>query len=84
MVKNAGRLEHEKDVILRIEGYRTGPNRDDRDAHLVRNGQPVNIDVLILVELRVLASDQYRPPKKRLGLNTLPSASVKAAIKRLE
>jgi len=40
-LKNAGRLEHEKDVILRIEGYRTGPHRD---AHLVRNEQPVNID----------------------------------------
>jgi len=26
-VKNAGRLEHEKDVILRIEGYRTGSDR---------------------------------------------------------
>lgn len=53
-VKNAGRLEHEKDVILRIEGYRTGPNRDDRDVHLVRNEQAVNIDMLILAELRVL------------------------------
>ncbi len=53
-VKNAGRLEHEKDVILRIEGYRTGTDRDDRDARLVRNEQPVNIDMLILGELRVL------------------------------
>ncbi|HET7259116.1 MAG TPA: hypothetical protein VFI75_05310 [Candidatus Acidoferrum sp.] len=53
-LKNAGRLEHEKDVILNIEGYRSGPNRDDRDVHLVRNEQPVNIDMLILAELRVL------------------------------
>jgi hypothetical protein len=53
-VKNAGRLEHEKDVILRMEGYRTGPNRDDRDVHLVRNEQVVNVDMLILAELRVL------------------------------
>ena len=53
-VKNAGRLEHEKDVILRIEGYRTGPERDDRDARLVRNEQPVNMEMLILGELRVL------------------------------
>jgi hypothetical protein len=50
-VKNAGRLEHEKDVILHIEGYRTGA---DRDARLVRNDEPVNIDMLILGELRVL------------------------------
>jgi len=53
-VKNAGRLEHEKDVILHIEGYRTGADRADRDVHLVRNEQPVNIDMLIVGELRVL------------------------------
>jgi hypothetical protein len=53
-VKNAGRLEHEKDVILRIEGYRTGSDRADRDARLVRNELPVNIDMLIVGELRVL------------------------------
>jgi hypothetical protein len=53
-VKNAGRLEHEKDVILHIEGYRTGADRDDRDARLVRNNEPINIDMLILGELRVL------------------------------
>ncbi|MFI5059739.1 MAG: hypothetical protein ACHQLQ_16360 [Candidatus Acidiferrales bacterium] len=53
-VKNAGRPEHEKDVILHIEGYRTGANRDERDARLVRNDQPVNIDMLVLGELRVL------------------------------
>jgi hypothetical protein len=51
MVKNAGQLEHEKDVILRIEGYRTD---SDRDARLMRNELPVNIDMLILGELRVL------------------------------
>jgi hypothetical protein len=53
-VKNAGRLEHEKDVKLRIEGYRTGSDRADRDARLVRNEQPANIGMLILGELRVL------------------------------
>jgi hypothetical protein len=53
-VKNAGRLEHEKDVILHIEGYRTGTHRDDRDVHLVRNELEVNIDLLIVGELRVL------------------------------
>jgi len=53
-MKNAGRLEHEKDVILRIEGYRAGADRADRDVHLVRNEQAVNIDMLIVGELRVL------------------------------
>lgn len=53
-VKNAGRLEHEKDVVLHMEGYRTGPERTDRDVHLVRNEQAVNIDLLIVGELRVL------------------------------
>ncbi len=53
-VKNAGRLEHEKDVILSIEGYRTGSDRDDRDARLMRNELPVNMEMLILGELRVL------------------------------
>ena len=53
-VKNAGRLEHEKDVILHMEGYRTGPERTDRDVHLVRNEQAVNIELLMVGELRVL------------------------------
>jgi hypothetical protein len=53
-VKNAGRLEHEKDVIMRIEGYRTGPDRVDRGTRMIRNEQPVNIDMLIVGELRVL------------------------------
>jgi len=53
-VKNAGRLEHEKDVILHIEGYRTSPERSDRAIRLTRNEQPVNIDLLIVGELRVL------------------------------
>jgi len=53
-IKNAGRLENEKDVIMRIEGYRTGPALDARDAHLVRNDEIVNLDMLLLGELRVL------------------------------
>ena len=51
-VKNTARLEHETDVKLSIEGYSTGSGRD---AHLVRSNQVVNIDMLILGELRVLA-----------------------------
>ena len=53
-VKNAGRAENEKDLILHIEGYRTGTDPNERDARLMRNDQPANIDVLILGELRVL------------------------------
>ena len=53
-VKNAGRPENEKDVVLRVEGYRTGAGQDDRDARLVLNDQPANIDMLILGELRLL------------------------------
>jgi len=51
-IKNDGRLEHEKDVVLHIEGYSTGSSRA---AHLVRNDQSVNLDLLITGELRVLA-----------------------------
>jgi hypothetical protein len=51
-VKNTARPEHEKDVILRIEGYRAG---SAREARLVHNDQPANLDMLILAELRVLA-----------------------------
>jgi hypothetical protein len=61
-VKNAGRLDHEKDVILRIEGYRTGADRADRDVHLVRNEQAVNADMLIVGELRVLTGLSRQRP----------------------
>lgn len=53
-IKNAGRPENEKDVVLRIEGYRTGPALDARDAHLVHNDQPANVEMLLLGELRIL------------------------------
>jgi hypothetical protein len=53
-IKNPGRAEDEKDVIMRIEGYRTGPALDARDAHLVRNDEVVNLEMLLLGELRVL------------------------------
>ena len=51
-VRNGARLEAERDAILQIEGYSTGSSRD---AHLVRNNENVNIDSLILGELRLLA-----------------------------
>jgi hypothetical protein len=51
-VRNGARLEVERDAILQIEGYSTGSGRD---AHLVRNNETVNIDSLVLGELRLLA-----------------------------
>jgi hypothetical protein len=53
-LKNGARPEHEKDVLLHIEGYRTGPERSDRGVRLVRSEQPVNADLLLVGELRVL------------------------------
>ncbi len=52
IIKNAARDESQKDAILTIEGYAT--NSGGRDAHLVRNGEPVNVHTLILGELRLL------------------------------
>jgi hypothetical protein len=52
-IKNSARPENEPDTILRIVGY---SNDTGRDAHLIRsNGEPVNLDRLILGHLRVLA-----------------------------
>src|SRR3989441_5354465 len=47
-VRNGGRLEHEKDVIMHMEGYRTGPERTDRGVHLGRDEQAVDIDMLMV------------------------------------
>ena len=52
LVKNTARLEHEPEVILGIEGYAT---ETGRDARVVRNNKPVNVEMLILGQLRVLA-----------------------------
>ncbi|HWZ98182.1 MAG TPA: hypothetical protein VN025_10520 [Candidatus Dormibacteraeota bacterium] len=49
-LKNTAREEHEKDVILQIEGCSSG-----RDAQLVKNDCPANFDLIFLSELRVLA-----------------------------
>ncbi len=51
-IKNAARDESQKDAILTVEGYAT--NSGGRDAHLVRNNEPVNVHTLILGELRLL------------------------------
>ena len=52
ILKNSARLSHETDVILLIEGYSTGSGRS---ARLMRNDEPVNVDMLLVGELRVLA-----------------------------
>ena len=54
IIKNSGRLEHEKDVILFIRGYRKSFDNEDRDVRLERNDEPINPDMLIVGELRVL------------------------------
>jgi len=57
VIKNTARPEHEKDAILLIEGYSTGT---ERDARLMRNNEPVNLEMLIVGELRVLAGMSRR------------------------
>jgi len=52
ILKNSARLSHETDVILLIEGYSTGSGRL---ARLMRNDDPVDVDMLLVGELRVLA-----------------------------
>jgi hypothetical protein len=47
---------------MHMEGYRTGAGRDDRDVRLMRNEQPVNIDMLIVGELRVLTGLSRQRP----------------------
>src|SRR5260370_6350040 len=38
-VRNGGRLEDEKDVVMHMEGYRTGAERKNRGVHLGRDEQ---------------------------------------------
>ena len=52
VLKNSARLEHETDVVMLIEGFVNG---DRREARLMRNDEPVNLDMMITGELRVLA-----------------------------
>jgi hypothetical protein len=51
-IKNSARLEGEPDTVMTIEGYSTG---DGRDARLMRNNEPVNVDMMILGHIRLLA-----------------------------
>jgi hypothetical protein len=52
VLKNSARLSHETDMILLVEGYSTDRGRS---ARLIRNDEPVNLDMLLVGELRVLA-----------------------------
>ena len=51
-VDNTAREDYEPKVLLSIEGYATDSGRD---ARLMRNNEPVNLEMLILGQLRVLA-----------------------------
>jgi hypothetical protein len=57
-LRNTARAEHEKDVVLHIEGYAAESGRDARASH---SGLVANIDLILLGEFRVLAgmSRQY-------------------------
>ena len=50
-IRNTARAEHEKDIVLHIEGY---ASESGRDARLVRNDEVVNAAMLIVWQLRVL------------------------------
>jgi hypothetical protein len=52
VLKNSARPSHETDMILLVEGYSTGR---ERSARLMRNEEPINLDMLLVGELRVLA-----------------------------
>jgi hypothetical protein len=50
IVRNTARPENEGDSVFFVRGYNGG-----READLSRNDQRVNLDVVVLGELRVLA-----------------------------
>jgi hypothetical protein len=52
-VENSARAEHEPEVVLYIDGYEM--ESGERGARLTRNNQPVNLEMLLLGQLRVLA-----------------------------
>ncbi len=58
-IKNTARPDTEPDTYLTVEGYPTGIGTT-RDARLVRNNEPANMDMLILGHLRVLAGLSQR------------------------
>jgi len=55
--ENSNRPDHEPKVVLSIEGYATDTGRD---ARLMRNREVVNLEMLILGQLRQLAGLRRR------------------------
>ncbi len=51
-IKNTARLESEPDTVMSIEGYASG---EGRDARLMRNNEPVNVEIMVLGHIRLLA-----------------------------
>src|SRR5260370_24720635 len=73
-VRNGGRLEHEKDVVMHMGGYRTGPGRTNPDVHLVRDEQAVDIDIVLVGGPRRVTG--FGRPKKYVKSRTVrPSAT---------
>ncbi len=51
-IKNTARVETDPDTVMSIEGYASG---EGRDARLMRNSEPVNVEMMILGHIRLLA-----------------------------
>jgi hypothetical protein len=58
-IKNTARPDTEPDTCLTVEGYATGDGTA-RNARLMRNNEPANLEMLILGHLRVLAGLSQR------------------------
>jgi hypothetical protein len=58
-IKNTARPDTELHTYLTVEGY-ANSNGTTRDARLVRNNEPANLEMLILGHLRVLAGLSQR------------------------
>jgi hypothetical protein len=56
-LENTVREEHEPKVVLSINGYATDSGRD---ARLTRNNQQVNVETMVLGQIRVLAGFSYK------------------------
>lgn len=56
-VENTAREDHEPKVALSIEGYATDSGRS---ARLMRNNEPVNLETLMLRQIRILAGLNLR------------------------
>ena len=57
-VENTAREDYEPKVVLFIQGYSTGSGHG---ARLVRNEEPVNLEMLVVGQLRALAGLSRKP-----------------------